>query len=136
MQPVKKVGQMTLLGSSAEVLLDVFFDGLPPSPNRTRGEHWSRTYKEGERWKLMAWAYARKGYKGKPLEQAHLYYHISVGDARAHDADNLIASLKHLQDGLKGTIIEDDDIDHIQVTYTFDREKPRGIRLVVTSSLS
>ncbi len=82
----------------------------------------------------MAWALAHKGYKGKPLERAHLHYHISVGDQRAHDADNLIASLKPLQDGLKDIVIVDDDIDHIQVTYTFDREKPRGIRLVVTST--
>lgn len=81
----------------------------------------------------MAWILAKNAYKGAPLEHAHLHYHISVGDKRVHDADNIEASLKALQDGLKGVVIVDDSIDQIQRTFTYDRERPRGIKLTITA---
>jgi hypothetical protein len=115
-------------------LAELWFEGLPPNPNRTRGQHWSKTYATSQEWKQLAWILARNAYKGAPAEHAHLHYHISVGDKRVHDADNIEASLKPLQDGLKGVVIVDDSIDHITRTFTYDREKPRGIKLTVTTS--
>ncbi len=114
-------------------ILEIWLDGLPSNPNVQRGKHWSALYKEQQEWKRTTWLLARSAYRGKPLERAHLHYFIQVGDQRAHDPDNLIASLKPVQDGLKGVILVDDNIDCIEVTYTFSRDKPRGIRLVVTS---
>jgi hypothetical protein len=124
---------MSRLESTAKVLLEVWLDGLPSNPNVTRGAHWSKLYSEQQEWKRTAWLLARSAYHGKPLDRAHVHYFIFVGDQRAHDADNLIASLKPVQDGLKGVVLLDDSIDNIEVTYTFSREKPRGVRIVVTS---
>lgn len=115
-------------------ILEIWLDGLPKNANSTRGSHWTRIYKEQQEWQFATWALAHNAYKGAPLERAHLHFFVSVGDNRVHDPDNIIGSLKPVIDGLKGVAIVDDDIDHIQVTYTFDREKPRGIRLVVTST--
>jgi len=113
-------------------IISLWFDGLPPNPNKTRGQHWSKTYKVGQEWKRTAWLTALQAYRGKPFERATLHYTISVGDNRVHDADNIEASLKALQDGLKGSLIVDDSIDHIERIFTYNRDKPRGIKLVVT----
>lgn len=76
----------------------------------------------------MSWFLA-KASKGPLLQRAHLHYTISVGDNRTHDGDNLISSMKNCQDGLKGVLIVDDSIDHITVSYEFNRQKPRGFTI-------
>lgn len=76
----------------------------------------------------MAWFLA-KASKGPLLQRAHLHYTISVGDNRVHDDDNIVASLKPVRDGLKGVLIVDDSIDHITVSYEFNRQKPRGFTI-------
>ena len=108
------------------------FEGLPPNPNVTAGKHWAANYKDKQIWWTLSRFTAKNAYKGEPFERADIHYHISVGDNRTHDADNLIASLKAVQDGLKGTILVDDSIDHISSTYTFDRKKPRGFTITIT----
>lgn len=110
--------------------ITLWFDGLPPNPNTRR--HYMVVARDNKEWKQLAWILARNAYKGKPLQRAQLHYHVSVGDNRVHDADNIEASLKGLQDGLKGTLLIDDSIDHIQRSFSYDRLKPRGIRLTVT----
>ncbi len=114
-----------------ETSIELYFEALPPNPNRTKGQHWAVIYKANQEWKRTAYILARAAYRGAPFERAHLQYHISVGDNRVHDADNIEASLKSLQDGLKGVLIVDDSIDHITRTFSYDRAKPRCIRLVV-----
>ncbi len=114
-------------------ILEIWLDGLPPNANKTRGNHWSQTYKEQQEWQRTTWFLAKQAYRGKPLDRAHLHFFISVGDKRVHDPDNIIGSLKPVIDGLKGVAIVDDSIDNIEVTFTFNREKPRGIRLVITA---
>lgn len=109
----------------------LYFEGLPPNPNKTRGQHWSKTYTVGQEWKRTAWLTALQAYRGVPFERATLHYTISVGDNRVHDADNIEASLKALQDGLKGVVIVDDSIDHISRTFAYNRDKPRGIKLEI-----
>ncbi len=121
---------------SSDKILEIWLDGLPPNANRTRGQHWSKTYKEQQQWQRDTWLLARLAYKGDPLERAHLHFLIQVGDKRTHDPDNIIGSLKPVIDGLKGVAIFDDSIDNIATTFTFSREKPRGIWLVVTSLAS
>lgn len=112
------------------------FAGLPPNPNETRGAHWSKVYKESQVWKDLV-GYAGLAYKSKtghqPLKRATVHIHISVGDNRVHDSDNLVASMKYPIDGLKGIIITDDSIDNIGIpTYTVDRNKPRQFSITVT----
>lgn len=124
---------LTSIPLANEVIATLTFEGLPPNPNRTRGQHWSKIYASSQEWKQLAKILARNAYKGKPVEQAHLHYHISVGDNRVHDADNIEASLKSLQDGLKGIIITDDSIDHITRGFSYSREKPRCIKLTITA---
>lgn len=109
------------------------FDGLPSNPNKQRGQHWSKLYREGQDWKTLAGWKAKAAYRKEPLDKAHLHYHISVGDNRVHDPDNLIASTKPITDGLKGIVIKDDSIDSIKLEFSFGREKPRGITLVIRS---
>lgn len=109
---------------------EIFLEDLPPNPNVTKGKHWASLYAENQYWKQYA-HYTAKQTKGTLLEKAHIHYHISVGDNRRHDADNLIASLKPVQDGLVGVLITDDNIDCITVAYSFDREKPRGVHITV-----
>lgn len=110
------------------------FDGLPPNPNRTRGQHWGKIYKEAKEWKEIAGWVAKTTYKGSPLERASVHYQFSVGDNRVHDLDNLIASMKPVQDGLKGIILVDDSIDNITVSYGADRNKPRGFKIIVRTA--
>lgn len=113
--------------------VELTFDGIPPLPNRTRGSHWSRLYKEGEVWKQTAYYLAKSAYHGPPLARAHLHYHFSVGSNRRIDPDNLISSIKHLQDGIREAMLVDDNIDAISVEFSFDRAKPKGIRLTISS---
>ncbi len=80
----------------------------------------------------MARILARNAYKGDPFEHAHVAFTFSVGDNRRHDLDNLIASTKPITDGLVGVLFVDDSIDKITVSYAANRDKPRGIRIVVT----
>lgn len=106
----------------------ITFDSFPPNPNSRR--HFQQLAKDNREWGYMAHMLARHA-KAPLLERARLHYHFSTGDNRAHDADNLIASTKPITDGLKGVAITDDSIDHIEVLYTFDREKPRRITLTI-----
>lgn len=109
--------------------VQIIFDSFPPNPNSRR--HYQQVAKDNREWGFMAKMLAKHA-KAPLLEQAHLHYHFSTGDQRAHDADNLIASTKPITDGLKGVAITDDNIDTIEVLYTFDRAKPRRIVLTIT----
>ena len=104
--------------------------GLPPNPNVKR--HWTRVAKDNKAWGALVYGFAYNTRPVKPLPKAHLHYHISVGDERAHDADNIIASLKPCQDALKGLIIVDDSISNISTSYSYDRLKPRSFVITVT----
>lgn len=111
--------------------------GLPQTLNTTRGQHWSKTYKEKRDWEqligLMAKMERNRHKLNTPFDRAHLHYHISVGDNRTHDADNLLSPiLKFSNDALKGILITDDSIDHIELSFSFDRAKPRGFQITVT----
>lgn len=111
------------------------FAGLPDNPNKTSGKHWASLYAGKKEWSnLVGYAALAAKVKAriKPFAQATVHFHISVGDNRAHDADNIIASFKPVLDALKGHLIEDDSIDHIDLSYSFDRAKPRQFTITVT----
>lgn len=111
------------------------FEGLPPSPNATTGKHWAELYKIKKEWQdRVGWEAkaAALHYRLKPFVIATVHFHISTGDKRRHDPDNLAWSVtKVALDGLKGILLEDDSIDNITLTYTFDRAKPRGFVIEV-----
>lgn len=108
--------------------------GLPTSPNKRR--HWAQVYKENQEWKrsvgLLSLA-IRQRHRLEPFKKAAIHYHISVGDSLQHDPDNLAwAVTKPTLDSLKGVLIENDTIDHITLSYSFDRAKPRQFTIEVT----
>ena len=110
------------------------FAGLPDNPNKTSGKHWASLYKDKKAWsELVGYSAmaAKTKARIKPFKQASVHFHISVGDNRPHDADNIISSLKPVLDALKGQLIEDDSIDHIDLSYSFDRVKPRQFNITV-----
>lgn len=123
--------------SVSDLQITIKVPGLPQTLNTTRGQHWSRTYKEKRDWEqligLMAKMERNRHKLNTPFDRAHLHYHISVGDNRTHDADNLLSPiLKFSNDALKGILITDDSIDHIELSFSFDRAKPRGFVITVT----
>lgn len=111
-------------------MVDFFVEGLPPGPNVKR--HHMKVYQDNQDWGNIVRLSAYNQRPATPYPKAHIHYHIAVGDNRAHDADNLISSLKPCQDALKGLVIADDSIDDIEVSYSFSRDKPRGFRIQVT----
>lgn len=126
--------QSRVVSTVSEVILGPFA-GLPPSPNQTKGSHWSRLHKIKQDWQELVGyaALARRRDIGPLWDKAHIHYTISVGDNRRHDPDNLMASvLKPAQDGLVGTIITDDDIDTVQLSFEFNRNKPKGFTIRIT----
>lgn len=110
------------------------FNGLPPSPNAINSVRQKIAVKK--EWRDLAYWQAKQvamKRRLKPFEHAWVHFHISTGDNRTHDADNLNwAVTKPTLDGLKGVLIQDDSIDHIELIYTYDRRKPRGFQVMVT----
>lgn len=113
-------------------MFEVKLDGLPPGPNETKSWHWTKRNEVAQYWRQYSNLTARNLKCPAPLPKALIHYHISVGDNRRHDSDNLVASLKNVQDGLSGVLIVDDNIDVVEVSYSFDRAKPRGVVITVT----
>lgn len=107
-------------------------EGLPPSPNQTTRKHWTYQAKVKKEWGEKVYWLA-KAQKPILLKKAHIHYKISVGDNRRHDPDNLAFSVaKIANDALVGVVIEDDSIDNIELSFEFDREKPRGFIIQIS----
>jgi hypothetical protein len=113
--------------------ISIKIDGLPPSPNAIHSVRQKMAVKK--EWRDMAFWLAKEialKRRMKPFEHALVHFHISTGDNRTHDADNLNwAVTKPTLDGIKGVLIVDDSIDHVDLSYSYDREKPRGFKVTV-----
>jgi hypothetical protein len=70
---------------------------IPKSPNRRRGEHWSRSSKYAEYWKQLVRAQIDNSHKP---QRKRCTVTISQMRKRALDRDNLWASVKPLVDAL------------------------------------
>jgi len=84
--------------------------GRPPTPNVTTRQVWQARGKEAAEWKALAHAIAWQTAGGMvPLERATMEVEFIVPDHRRRDLDNLIASTKHLTDGivLAGILVDD-----------------------------
>lgn len=112
-------------------------DGLPPSPNRTHGLHWTKLRKIKETWVAAVQASAIEAKQREQLQglydQCQIHFQISVGDNRRRDPDNLNwAVTKPTLDALKGILLTDDNIDCVTLSYGYDRSKPQRFRVTLT----
>lgn len=119
------------------ITVSFFVEGLPVSPNQTKGLHWSKLEKVKKEWMQKVRFAALEAKASEHLkglyESATVDFHISVGDNRRRDSDNLIwAVCKPSLDALTGVLIEDDNIDQIKLSFSFDRLKPRGFRVRIS----
>lgn len=109
-------------------------DGIPTLPNRTRGQHWSKTYKEKEEWMNRVGWLARAA-KISSYDKARVTFKIQVGSNRKVDPDNLMwAVAKPTLDALQRVgILKDDSIDSIEVAFSFSRSTPKGFWVCLES---
>jgi len=86
---------------------------IPKSPNRKRGEHWSRTSRQAEYWKALVRSAIDNSHK--PCK-ARMAVTISQMRTRSLDKDNLYASVKNLVDALTHwKLIRDDSLKWIEL---------------------
>jgi len=111
-------------------------EGLPPSPNATTRKHWTVQAKVKKEWgEKIGWL-AKSKRAPRLLTKAKIHYIISVGDNRRHDPDNLAFSVaKVANDALVGIILVDDSIDNIELSFEFNRDKPRGFSIDITEAV-
>lgn len=119
------------------ITVSFFIEGLPPSPNQTKGKHWSQLEKIKKEWMHRVRVIAQSVKQAENLrglyDECQIDFHISFGDNRRHDPDNAIWSVvKPTLDSLTGVLITDDSIDHIKLGFSFDRAKPRGFKVTLT----
>lgn len=114
--------------------LHLEFTGLPDNPNKKMKQHWTKNAAHNKEWRQAAWL---QGYtcKGKISgAMALLHYHVSLGDNRRHDYDNVLASFKPVQDGLVDAgMLTDDTFEWVIPIITFDRTKPRRFSIDIYS---
>lgn len=107
--------------------------GLPKSPNQIGRAFWAIQAKEKKEWgEKIGWL-AKVNRPRVPFEKAHVHFTISTGDHRRHDPDNLAWSVTKVSlDALKGTFLVDDSIDHVTLSYDYNRKKPRSFLIEIT----
>jgi diadenosine tetraphosphate (Ap4A) HIT family hydrolase len=117
--------------------LSFFVSDIPDLPNTTKGAHWSKLAKVKKEWTakvhyLALEAKQRENLKGL-YDHANIHFHISVGSNRKVDPDGLIwACTKPAMDGLQGVLIKNDTIDDVSLSFSFDRQKPKGFRVTLS----
>jgi hypothetical protein len=93
---------------------EVIIPGVPPAWTNERGHHMV-LYARKEEWKQLAWTLghsARNAAHWPPLdrvEPARRWIRFDVHRHRLLDADNVVASVKPILDGLKGVLLVDDN---------------------------
>lgn len=114
--------------------ITVSWEGLPPSPNEKTKHHWSKNAKVAKEWRQIGTTLGLASKARVRGAIALLHYHVSLGDERRHDYDNILAGFKPFQDGLvDAKIIEDDSFEYVVPIVTFDRTKPRRFTLDIYS---
>jgi len=135
------LSQANILQQLSDCLTDIekdkislVFEGLPPNPNAKSKKHWSENAVATKQWRYDSKILALQQRAKVKDAMAFLHYHVSLGDERRHDYDNVLASFKPVQDGLVDAgVLEDDTITHVIPLVTFDRLKPRGFTLDIYS---
>lgn len=103
--------------------------GLPKTPNARM--HWKAKMREVQKWRRLVASLAHYKRPQEPLERAKLTF-VRHSSARP-DFDNLAASFKACQDGLKqAEIIADDTFEVIGVpTYQWEKASPRDGKIEI-----
>lgn len=121
------------------VTVEFEVEGMPPSPNLTVRWHWTKKAKSKKEWTevvaiLAAQAKQQAQLKGL-YDHCKVHFHISTGDNRRHDPDNLNwAVTKPSLDGLQGVLIKDDNIEAVELSYSYDRTKPRRFKITLSGT--
>src|SRR3990170_1013866 len=95
--------------------IEITLLGIPASLNKWSRWHWSKKKKEGDKWKEYIGWKAKEKYRGKPFKKAKVFVTYYFKDKRTRDKDNYTP--KFLCDSLKGIILEDDSIYHIDLDW-------------------
>lgn len=119
-------------------MIVIVVPGIPPSPNRTRREHWGQRSTEARQWKEDA-VYAaldarnRNPLVGFPLHSAALRVVIVSPTAVRRDPDNAVASVKPLIDGIvKAGVLHDDSFAVIRsLTVSLEMGPQACVRIEV-----
>lgn len=78
--------------------VDLSFQVLPKSLNRTLAAHWGRRYKTNNAWDNIVWSQVHDRLPDAPLERARIK--IVRHFWRTLDYDGLVGSMKPMVDGL------------------------------------
>lgn len=96
-------------------MIEVQIVGHPPSPNRTRRQHWGQRSADTAKWRRVAYLTALQALRDSgraddyPLTLAHVRITWVVTDNRRRDPDNVIASCKPIIDGIVDAGVIPDD---------------------------
>lgn len=96
----------------------VIEDWLPaPTMNGSRQKHWATLKKQADITKQTVWASCRQAgwtHIGDGAPKQRLIVTFVFGVKRRRDLDNLYARAKHVVDGIKPFIV-DDDMEHLDL---------------------
>lgn len=100
--------------------LIIEINDLPKLPNQNMYKHWAVKFNAVKKWKNLV-HHACIGKKPElPLQKAKITY--TRFSSRKPDYDNIVASFKPIQDGLKESlIIADDTWDQIIAIYAWEK---------------
>ena len=113
----------------------ITLDFLPPeeySPNSTAC--WQAKSRAGKRAKEAVYCYAKQT-RQEPMTYAHVHYHVIIAQERPRDVDNWLARAKPMTDGLvRAGLIKADDHKHCRLSISFEVDKSRAPRTIITVS--
>lgn len=116
----REVASSNLVGGSAggSVQTLVIRGWLPPDiANASRQRHWTAIRKAAKATQTLVWASAKHAgwrYVGDDAPRMRLTVVFVFSVHRKRDQDNLVARCKHMVDGLKPFLI-DDDLEHLEL---------------------
>jgi Holliday junction resolvase RusA-like endonuclease len=107
--------------------------GLPKSPNRLLGAHWTARSSHAKKWKraVQLAVALNGGLPLAPLVKARVHcVRLSSGTM---DRDGLCGSFKSVMDALVDCgVLVDDSPDHVDVTYAQEKCAPKKGKISVT----
>lgn len=125
------------MGEAAIQEVSFWLNGLPPSPNKGEGWHWSVKNRNDEQWKNDSRRLAQHSRNSQtaghwPLEFASVKLTFHFATRRRRDLDNLVAASKGIIDGLVGVLIQDDSWTHMALQVEGKLDKRDGVTVTVS----
>lgn len=99
--------------------------------------HWGKRFRLNTAWKLAAWLHAmdiaNRCKLRKPLGPSRVHVEFVVAQRRRRDADNAMACVKPILDGLVAAgWFPDDSTEHVQPSVSFTVDPKNASWVVVT----